>query len=208
MYISSFRAESAANKLLGTATVTVEALTGEKIPVSVLIVQNISTPLHNSIHACIKGIPHLRGLRLTHPITGDENFEISLLIGADQYWNFVGDHIIRDDGLTAMQSKLGYLLSGPLPVCQSPLSDTSIFHVSIQTTAEDDLNFWKIETACTGGHTNQSAEFIANFEEKSITRELDGGYTVKFPWRQDHAPLPTNYAISERRTRSLAHRLN
>jgi len=33
---------------------------------------------------------------------------------------------------------------------------------------------------------------------------MDGGYTVKFPWRQDHAPLPTHYAISERWTRSLA----
>ena len=62
--------------------------------------------------------------------------------------------------------------------------------------------------SCTGGHTNPSAEFIANFQESSITRELDGGYRVNFLWRKDHAPLPTNYAISERWTRSLAHRFN
>jgi len=73
---------------------------------------------------------------LAHPIIEDESFEISLLIGADHCWNFVGDHIIQGDGPTAMQSKLGYLLLEPLPVCQSPLSDTNIFHVSIQTTAE------------------------------------------------------------------------
>jgi len=71
-----------------------EALTGEKIPIPGLIVLNISTPLHNSIYVCIKNIPHLQGLRLAHLITEDENFEISLLIGADHYWNLVGDHIV------------------------------------------------------------------------------------------------------------------
>ena len=33
----------------------------------------------------------------------------------DHYWSFVQDHIIRGDGPTAQQSRLGYLLSGPMP---------------------------------------------------------------------------------------------
>ena len=51
------------------------------------------------------------------------------------------------------------------------------------------------------------ADFFTKFQQFSITQKKDGGYTVKFPWRPDHGPLPTNFAIAERRTRSLARKL-
>jgi len=38
-----------------------------------------------------------------------------MLIGADDYWDIVGDDIIRGNGPTAVASRLGYFLSGPLP---------------------------------------------------------------------------------------------
>ena len=41
---------------------------------------------------------HLKGLPLIHPLSSEYNFEISLLIGADFYWDPIGDHIIRRDG--------------------------------------------------------------------------------------------------------------
>ena len=124
---------------------------------------------------------------IAHPITGDEHFEISLLIGADQYWNFIGDHIVRGDGPTAMQSKLGYLISGPLSVCQTQFSDANVFHISIQD-RDNGINFWNMEAA--------GADFLTKFQQFSITQKKDGGYTDKFPWRLDHAPLPTNFAIA------------
>ena len=42
--------------------------------------------------------------------------DIDLLIGADLYWTLVEDKIKRDDnsGLVAIQSKLGWLISGPV----------------------------------------------------------------------------------------------
>jgi hypothetical protein len=48
-------------------------------------------------------VRQLRQLKLAHPVTSDKNFEISLLIGADHYWDFVEDHIILGNGHTAMQ---------------------------------------------------------------------------------------------------------
>ena len=62
-------------------------------------------------------------------MTSDENFSISVLIGVDYYWQFIQDHVVRGDGTTAVQSRLGYLLSGPLPLPQ-PTSTTSL-HISI-----------------------------------------------------------------------------
>ena len=64
-----------------------------------------------------------------------------------------------------------------------------------------------MEVAGTEGQTIPSADFLTKFQESSITQNKDGGYTVKFPWRQDHALLPTNFGIAERRTRSLARKL-
>jgi len=51
-----------------------------------------------------------------HPVNSTEKFQISLLIGVDYYWEIAGNHIVRGTGPTAMESKLGYLLSGPLPI--------------------------------------------------------------------------------------------
>ena len=66
----------------------------------------MTSDLHN--------LSYLQGLKLAHPISSMETLDISLLIGVDHYWQIVGNHIVRGEGPTAMQSKLGYLLSGPL----------------------------------------------------------------------------------------------
>ena len=60
-------------------------------------------------------------LPLAHPVTTDESFKISLFIGVDHYWHIVEDNIARGNGPTAMASKLGYLLSGPLPAARQPM---------------------------------------------------------------------------------------
>jgi len=75
----------------------------------------IAAPLHMVVNTDVSKLPHLSGLKLAHPVNTTDKFHISLLIGVDQYWEIFGNHIVRGNGPTAMQSKLGYLLSGPLP---------------------------------------------------------------------------------------------
>ena len=72
-------------------------------------------------------MPHLRDFKLAHPVTSDKNFTILLLIGTDHYWSFVEAHIIRGKGPTAQQSKLGYLLSGPLPGVLSDSTSSAFY---------------------------------------------------------------------------------
>jgi len=110
--LASFRSNSTTHRSLSVALIKIQTITGEKIPISVLIVPTITPLLKNSVCTSLKQI---KGLHLAHPVTEDKNFEISVLIGVDNYWIFVQDHIIRGTGPTAVQSKLGYLLSGPLP---------------------------------------------------------------------------------------------
>ena len=104
-------------------------------------------------------MPHLKGLYLAHPITENENFGISILIGADYYWSFVQDHVIRGDGPTTVKSKLGYLLSGPLPTLPQSLTLHS-FHVSQLSIMEapNIEQFWNVEAAGTAPSKEKDQE--------------------------------------------------
>jgi len=55
-----------------------------------------------------KELPDLDGLHLALPITTEDCFEITLLIGADHYWDVVEDRIIRGNGPTTMKSKVNH----------------------------------------------------------------------------------------------------
>ena len=76
--------------------------TGERIPLHVLIIDNIARPLQLLHRIQVNELPHLRNLILVHPTTDDKNFNISLLIGADHHWNILKDQIIRSQGPTAV----------------------------------------------------------------------------------------------------------
>ena len=44
----------------------------------------------------------------------DSNDSIDVLIGSDYYWDIVSGDVIRGGGPTAVHSRLGWLLSGPI----------------------------------------------------------------------------------------------
>ena len=72
--------------------------------------------------------PHLEGLQLADEL--DDNCgSIDVLIGSDCYWEIVGSETVRGDhGPTAISSKFGWLLSGPLrdPVTSDTVSSNLV----------------------------------------------------------------------------------
>ena len=108
------------------------------------------------------------------------------------------------------QSKLGFLLSGPVP---HPVSQSSSLHIATMTTTtieEPNLDrFWSIEEAGTTLNFPQMQDiaFIQNYQANCISQATDGTYTVKFPWKPDHPLLPSNLSICKKRTRHLIARL-
>ena len=166
--------------------INVETSTGCRIPISVLIVPFIAAPLQNSLQTSITGFPYLQGLKLAHPITNKENFQISGLIGADFYWTLVEDHIISGDRPTAQQSKLGYLLSGPIPQMPSQLSNAlHVVTMSITTNNPNLDRFWSLEETGTTPNDSQikDSTFLRHYQSTCISQVPDGTYTAKFPWR-------------------------
>ena len=74
---------------------TVHTIARDKIFITVLIVPKVVPPLQNLPCTSLQQVLHLYGLQIAHPITENENFEISEFISADYYWSFVQDHIVH-----------------------------------------------------------------------------------------------------------------
>ena len=114
VHLAAFCDYSQRVRIMRTATVHIITDRKERISIDVLITPTIAAPIQN-LQRDVLSLPHLRNLKLAHPMKTDEMFEISLLIGADAYWKLVQNRVVRGDEPTAVQSKLGYFLSGPLP---------------------------------------------------------------------------------------------
>ncbi|XP_053387257.1 uncharacterized protein LOC128551020 [Mercenaria mercenaria] len=196
---------------LDTAVIYLE-LAHEDIPVKVLIVPEISVPLATYTNQ-VRELSYLKGLKLAHPVHTSDDFNIEILVGADFYWTIVQDEVIRGNGPTAIQSKLGYLLSGPLNVptfrniTPIPVSMMNVF--TLHSKEEVDLEkFWKIESMGVEPVTKKQEyeQYLTHYQDTNITYN-DGKYIAKLPWREEHDTLPTNELISRRRTENVINRL-
>ena len=208
--LSAFGSTHPLNKRMKVARIHIKTTSGALLPISTLVVPKIAPPLRNTVKLNINQLPHLRDLPLAHPITQDDSFKISLLIGTDYYWDLVEDHIIRGNGPTAMSSKLGYLLSGPLPMEHSLTTHTNVLHVSTHHNMASDLTqFWELESTGTNAtpDSDTNKKFLTDYSNTHVNRQPDGSYCARLPWKPDHPPLPTNREICWKRARSLVSRL-
>lgn len=213
--LSAFGSTNPQVKKLNMATLQVITTTGIHVPITVLIVPSIATPLENTVKTSIlTQLPYLNGLRLAHPVTRSDSFEISLLIGADHYWDLVGDHTVRGNGPTAVSSKLGYLLSGPVSAVNSLQTRSTTSLVCMVTShkqeEKDLLNLWSVESIGISPPTSldPDEQFLQNYSTFSISQCPDGSYMARFLWKCPHPPLPTNFNICKWRTCSLVRRLS
>ena len=141
---------------------------------------------------------------------------IDILVGSDYYWSIVTGEVIKaKTGLVAVNSKLGWLLSGPTDACTTEIVThsnlaISTVHPEALTVPEDDkrhsmLNcFW--ETDSYGTHP----ESIVDCTHEDFLPGLqfvDGHYQVNLPWNHDKSDLPTHYQLCYNRLRSLQHKL-
>ena len=127
--IAAFGASEVSNQTLPVATICLATTEGIQIPINVLVISRIAQPLHNLPFSYIKQLPYLKGLHLNHAISDSDAINISMLIGADAYWSIVQEAIVRGPGPTAVQTKIGYLLSGPLHNYTSSIA-SSVFNLS------------------------------------------------------------------------------
>ena len=85
--------------------------TGDGAEIQVVNFPVICSPLRSVVTT---NYAHLVSLDLAGFDERESNNSIDVLVGADHYWDLVtGDIVKGEEGPTAINSKLGWLLSGP-----------------------------------------------------------------------------------------------
>ena len=181
--------------------------------VTAYVVPTVSAPLKNqAINFAASTYPHLSGLMLAdYPADSGDELLLHILIGADYYWHFMNGGMIRGEqgGPVALDSKLGWILSGPVPNCpkryttQTNLAQTHLLQVSAEVQPESDADkllknelsrFWELEAL---GISSAEDSVYENFSNE--IQFVGGRYEVKLPWKKDHPVLPDNYLLSKHR---------
>ena len=155
---------------------------------------------------CLNQSPQLSGLELADWADQESQLEVDILVGADHYWNIVTGAVTQiTDGPTAIHTKLGWVLSGPIPVGSPELHTTNLVttHVLRVDTEEDPLDnslkaFWELESL--GIQPDEKNVCEPSF---SIPKLKNSRYEVSLPWKQFHPSLPDNYVLSQRRLLNL-----
>ena len=189
---------------------------GKAFGIQALCVPLICEPLSNQdISIATKRFPNLRSLKLADSNHSSSDLKVDILVGMDHYnLFFTGNCIRTKGGLTANETVLGWVLSGPMCKERSTSLSSNFCSTSyvmrcayepaasqVSDSLRSDLErFWKIEDL-------QSTDDCVIYQ---FTKEIrfDGQrYVSHLPFRPDHEPLPDNLEVCKTRLNNLRGRL-
>ena len=174
------------------------------------VVPTICDPLVcQPIATCIKKSTQFKGLEFADYSDGKTSLRVDVLVGSDYYWELVTGSVCRSDcGPAAIHTKLGWVLSGPMPEgnnrqCSTHLVTTQVFRVDAkqqETISLDEQlrSFWELEAL---GIQGVEKTLYDDFTS-SITFS-QGRYKVTLPWKEFHDSLPDHYQLSLKRLNGL-----
>ena len=188
---------------------------GEEIQIQALSFPVICSSLPNKVD--VSFFPHLDGLELADNFNDHDHSSIDVLIGADFYWDVITGETVRgENGPTAVSSRVGWILSGPVHdsirsnTFNSNLVISGDSEMPFSSAGEDELvdslkQFW--ETESIGIHEPELQK--EDEKQEFMTEVTHNGerYDVGLPWKEELLPIPSHYQQSYNRLRSLHHKL-
>ena len=211
--IKPFGSNTGIHQQCKVVNLCIGTLGSDDVTLSAICVPVISSPVQGQCpRQAVSNYPHLAGLTLADDCEGEA--DIDILVGADQYWNLDTGRLIRgDSGPSAIHTKLGRVLSGPVHY-QVPssttvnLTSTHVLKCQVSNHPDPDLleskleRFWRLESL--GLIPNESSVYD-DFQQRI---RYDGQrYEVSLPWKEPHLLLPDNHSLSKSRLVSLLSRL-
>ena len=190
---------------------SIQTLSG-KMVVHLVGMNTICSPLLSpcNVHAVKGQHRYLSNLQLADDFKDDVvgALSVKVLIGSDLYYKFVTSRVIvgcYGNKLSAVSSKFGWVLSGPLQ-CGDEQSESSVgtFLSSVQgadTLVEKVEPFWNLESL---GIKTEEDTMLEDFQ-KTVTFNGER-YVTKLPWNgneeflQDHKKLATSRLESTKRS--------
>ena len=190
--------------------VGLETRDGNHLELKLLSVRHICEPIN---HAALdlSRFTQFRELDLAMDYEHSCQIKPDILIGSDQYWTFATGEVVKEtQGPTAFNTKLGWILSGPVVRKEGVEPHTTLVtHVlradgicNARSLDKELHSFWNIESM----GIVESEDIVQNQFQDNVSFE-HGRYVVSLPWKESGLSLPDNYQISFRRLKSLYRRL-
>lgn len=182
---------------------------GDSISIEAYGVSSIAQVRNEHIETRRRDYPHLQKVWFSDVCKHSEVLEIDVLIGSDSLWRFQGGETLRGkpDEPVAVATRLGWVLSGPIKgsrcenevvnvkfVKSEGVSPSDVLHGEVQRLW--DLDTLGIREEC---EVHESLKEAISFNGRR--------YQVRLPWKEGHAPLPSNYRNSLKRMKSQLNRL-
>lgn len=151
---------------------------------------------------------HLEGLELADQFDRSHD-TIDVLVGSDFYWDIVIGDIVSRDGPTALSSKLGWLLSGPVKgaKCDNYIVSNLIISGELPVSETDEVTqimqrFW--ETESIGIKDTPKCQQAIKLEDQFSDISFNGNlYEVGLPWKDDCQPSSDNWRMCDTRLKFL-----
>lgn len=159
-----------------------------------------------NIDSEILNIP--QNLKLADPSFGTPS-QIDLIIGADYFWNLILEGRIRlTHGPYLQNTRLGWIVSGPLYYQQTPSRRVQCNLIQIADLGEQLKRFWEIEEVSTCFNQYSDAERDCEKLFLKTTKRLNNGrFSVCIPLKETADMLGDSYDIAKTRFLSLERRL-
>ncbi|RKZ11684.1 hypothetical protein DRQ53_15715, partial [bacterium] len=154
--------------------------------------------------------------------TATELTSIDLLIGMDQYYNFIdGERLQVDESLYLQGSKLGWILTGSMKATEESsdenmsmlvlshfdhIETTQLLSVSGKTASDNESkieDFWNLDVIGIKESIEDSDDEKAMEQFESTVKFHDGRYYVGWPWKSPLPELPENRELAYGRFQSL-----
>ena len=181
---------------------------GKGIKVEAYVVPYISSVRSMCDDSIQSSYPHLQGLYFSDSKSSVNDFEATILIGADYLWQFQNGCVIqgRPNEPVAIQTSLGWVLSGPIKgkLSEIPTEVTQINRVDAKVNqVEGELRkLWDLETFGIRPCDEVTENFFDDVSFNGVR------FSVRLPWKTGHDSLPTNYSNSLHRLRNLLVKLS
>lgn len=178
--------------------------TGFIFPIRLLAKPELAPNLPCVAHPPVLNELKERGIVLTE--TSNDSTRIDILIGADNYSRLLTGRLeILQSGISAMETKLGWNILGPVKSSKAQQFVASLFVGTLP-------DLWDLDTlgiqdsAVVKSKDEVDTETINHFHTTTHIN-AEGRYEVELPWRTGHPPLLNNFDLAVARLKRTTSKL-
>ena len=191
----------------GTTDFLITPKRAAAIPVRAFVMSKLTNILP-SRKVSTSSFKHLSNLKLADP-TFNTPSGIGMLIGAELYETIMLDARIKENNnVTYRDSLFGWVVIGGSPSVSIQALTTCLSSMSSIPEEETLKKFWEIEDLPQGHHFTKEEQACEQHFQQTTTRNEDGLFIVKLPFKEDAIPLGDSFQQAKRRLETLLYRLS